>query len=336
MIDERQEELASLYALDLLEGDERVRFETALAGNPALQSLVQEFREASAALAQTATVTPPAELRARLMTSIALERKGAAVLADKRPPPNAKLATFRTFTPWALAASFAVLGLWLAQRVSTIRGELALKETEVEIAQLGLRSTRSLFEAEQIVTQKQISDLATRLTQRQQELLEAIRLATDVTEKLAAEIETGNRKEAEVADLAQRLATAESARATLAQRLQSEGELANLKIATLASLLNNSPEALAVAIWDPAKQEGLFTVEKLPALAADQSYELWVIGEGAPVSAGVFNIAADGSGRVPFKPRAAVPAVAKFAVSRERKDGLTSHTQPAEVVMISR
>ena len=34
MIDERQEELASLYALDLLEGAERVQFEAALARDP--------------------------------------------------------------------------------------------------------------------------------------------------------------------------------------------------------------------------------------------------------------------------------------------------------------
>ena len=43
MIDERHEELASLYALDLLEGAERAQFETALARDPELQALVREL-----------------------------------------------------------------------------------------------------------------------------------------------------------------------------------------------------------------------------------------------------------------------------------------------------
>jgi anti-sigma-K factor RskA len=59
MIDERQEELASLYALDLLDGAERAQFETALVQDPELQRLVQELREAGSALAHTAPAPPP-------------------------------------------------------------------------------------------------------------------------------------------------------------------------------------------------------------------------------------------------------------------------------------
>ena len=55
MIDERHEELAALYALDLLEGAEKTSFEAALAGSPELQMLVRELREASTALERLGT-----------------------------------------------------------------------------------------------------------------------------------------------------------------------------------------------------------------------------------------------------------------------------------------
>ena len=42
MIDERKEELAALYALDLLQGAERSSFEAELSRDPELQKLVGE------------------------------------------------------------------------------------------------------------------------------------------------------------------------------------------------------------------------------------------------------------------------------------------------------
>src|SRR5206468_3400791 len=71
MIDERQEELASLYALDLLEGAERAEFEQALAGDTELQALVRQLREASTALAHsTPAARVPVELKSRVLASI--------------------------------------------------------------------------------------------------------------------------------------------------------------------------------------------------------------------------------------------------------------------------
>ncbi|HEY1108323.1 MAG TPA: hypothetical protein VGE76_06815, partial [Opitutaceae bacterium] len=71
MIDEHQEELAALYAFDLLEGEERARFEAALAQDPQLQALVHELRETSAQLAHAQATPPPAALKDRVLASIA-------------------------------------------------------------------------------------------------------------------------------------------------------------------------------------------------------------------------------------------------------------------------
>jgi hypothetical protein len=217
---------------------------------------------------------------------------------------------------------------------------VALAQAEAELARLGLERARSLFESERIVTERQISDLNTVVADRQQNLLRTLRLATEMTDQLTSAIEDGRRKEAELAELTARLTDADNELVALARRMQSEGQPANLKIATLASMLENSPDALAVAVWNPNRQEGVLTVEKLPALAPDQSYELWVIEakpDARPVSAGVFTPGSDGSGRIEFKPVArVVETLARFAVSREKRDGANSHAQPSEVVMISR
>jgi anti-sigma-K factor RskA len=113
-------------------------------------------------------------------------------------------------------------------------------------------------------------------------------------------------------------------------------DVANLKIAAIASLMKNSPEAHAVAVWNPARQEGVFALEKMPPLAPDQRLELWVVEakEGAkPVSAGVLDVRTGELMRVRFKPTAPVGAVAQFAVSREKNDGARSHAAPTEVIM---
>lgn len=40
--------------------------------------------------------------------------------------------------------------------------------------------------------------------------------------------------------------------------------------------------------WSPSLGEAVFVAEDMPTLDADQSYELWFVRDGAPISAGVF------------------------------------------------
>ena len=60
MIDERQEELATLYALDLIEGEERFAFERDLSADDQLQRLVLELRNSASSRS-----TSPLMVRAR-------------------------------------------------------------------------------------------------------------------------------------------------------------------------------------------------------------------------------------------------------------------------------
>ncbi len=118
--------------------------------------------------------------------------------------------------------------------------------------------------------------------------------------------------------------------------MRAQGDLARFKIATLASLLGNTPQALAVAVWDPNAQEGILSVENLPALAPDKDYQLWVIDPQypIPVDGGVFSVDPQtGVARYQFKADKPVKTVAKFAVSLERKGGVPKAEGP--MVLIS-
>jgi anti-sigma-K factor RskA len=371
MIDERLEELAALHALDLLDGAERSEFESALARDPALQTFVRELRESAAALAHTAPAAePPAELKTRLLTEIGTLPQQPVAPEDDKIIRHSSF-VIRHFIPWAAAACFAATAAWLGQRYLASRSEAALLRDEQTIADLALQSAHNLLDAERILTQRQLADLTTQAADTNRELADTTARLTASDRLLAAarsQLETERSlTRQQLADLDQQLAAArttsgatvrqlEEAKQQLslrdaqlneqAQRLAAitaqvrrDSDLAGFKIATLASMLKNSPQAVAVAVWNPARQEGVFTIEKMPALAANQDYQLWAIEDqpsAQPVSAGLVIVGPDGTGRVQFKTESPVGAVAKFALSREKKGGAPAHAGPqGQVIMIS-
>ena len=276
MIDELHEELASLYVLGLLEGDELARFEQRLAHDAALQRLVHDLRETTSQLAFTAPAAePPPDLRARL-----LDRLDTA--ATWRAQRN--LIAFRTplWVAWAAAACLAIMCAWVGQLYVGSRFEAATLRDQQAVADFQLRSARNQLEAERIIANHQLSSM---------------------TEQLAS----------------------------LDRQLKAEGDLAKFKISTLVSLAGNTPQALAVAVWNPAKQEGVLTVEKLPALAADKDYQLWLVDPQypIPVDGGVFTVdPATGEAHITFKANKPIKTVAKFAVSLERRGGVPKAEGP--------
>jgi hypothetical protein len=136
---------------------------------------------------------------------------------------------------------------------------------------------------------------------------------------------------------ARRLVTESSRQiAELSIKLKDEGDIAHFKISTLASMLGNTPAAIAVAVWDPSREQGVLSVSKLPALASEKDYQLWVIDKQypAPVSAGVFVVdPVSGEAHIVFKADKPVRSISKFAVSLERKGGVPSPEGP--IVLIS-
>lgn len=123
MIDEKTEELASLYALDLLEGTESGTFENRLRTEPELRDLVEELRNAAAAFATGAPRRlPPPELEQRI---------AAAVLASgqSRAP---HIIVRQSWLPWAIAAGLmATCALLATDRVRNQHRIAQLEERDI-------------------------------------------------------------------------------------------------------------------------------------------------------------------------------------------------------------
>jgi anti-sigma-K factor RskA len=273
MIDERAEELASLYALDLLEGAELAAFEATLTQDAGLRALVRELGEAASALSLAAPATPPPDwLKSRLFVSLAEKSRAE----DRRVTSFAPLA----WIPWAIAACLALTSAWLTQLYFTQKSESIAQHEQATLAQLEIQSVQNQLEVEHILASRQLADLQ--------------------------------------------------------EQIKTNSDPSHLEIAKLVSLLGNSSQAHAIAVWNQATQQGVLTVEKLPALAADQDYQLWVIDPKYPdpVSGGVFTVdARTGTARLAFHPGQLIATAAKFAVSCERKGGRPKPEGP--IVLLS-
>jgi len=334
MIDERQQELASLYALGLLESTELAAFEAELQKNGELQKLVRELREASASFALSAPQTAPSpELKSRVLAKIGTAQRPSA-------KPAGQLLVFRpaAMIPWAIAAGFAVACVWLGQLHLQSQAEKTVLQDQLKLAELEVKSRRQQLEAERIVATRQVADATEQVTQLTKELAQTNEKITDSGRALAETSRQLEKAKAELlarqdrlAEVGDKLAAANSEISALREKMRAEGDLAQFKIATLASLAGNSPQALAVAVWNPATQRGVLRVEKLPALASDKDYQLWLIDPAypAPTDAGVFTVdPATGHAQVTFKPNQRVNNAAKFAVSLERKGGVPKPEGP--------
>ena len=123
--------------------------------------------------------------------------------------------------------------------------------------------------------------------------------------------------------ISQRLEAERIVNASYIASLQKSADVANLAIARLTAPSGNTSPAAAIAVWNPLTQQGVLIVEKLPELAADQDYQLWVSDPAHPdsVNAGVFTVAPDGAARVAFRPQKTTTAATTFTIRRERKGG---------------
>lgn len=83
-----------------------------------------------------------------------------------------------------------------------------------------------------------------------------------------------------------------------------------------------APAARARMMWH-ATAGGVLVATGLPTPPAGKAYQLWAIaGTNAPVSAGVFNVDASGTGSLAVHPLPGVSTVSAFAVTLEPAGGL--------------
>jgi anti-sigma-K factor RskA len=219
-------------------------------------------------------------------------RLRGAILAAISKSPEVVESQRISWLPWALAAGFAFAAgaLWVQNgNLRTInRGQFA-----------------------------EWTALNTALQTEKADIVEKNRLLTTAQKTLAA-------LRAAEATNTHRIASLQETITTLEKR----NAVAEMQVATLTSKLDGS--YLASIAWDKSSQEGILHVRRLPETQSGKDYQLWVIDPkyAAPVSAGIFKVASDGSATIRFAPAQKISDATTFAVSVEKSGGSVSPEGP--------
>ena len=112
--------------------------------------------------------------------------------------------------------------------------------------------------------------------------------------------------------------------------LEQRDLFAQIQIASLSSKLKSAPDANAVVVWDEKKQRGTLKVTRLPRNEEGRDYQIWMVDPRYkdPIGAGVFHVSDKSPLRVPFQPISPVRDAKGFAISLERKGGVTKAEGP--------
>jgi anti-sigma-K factor RskA len=165
MSPEEREELASLYVLGALEGDELAAFERELAAHPELAVLVTELERASTILATSVPQhKAPEVVRQSVFQHIRSQIR--PVEPERRP-----VFTF-SWIPWAIAAGLAVCSALLWNEGSRLSATVASVEHENETLQgriASLDAERIRLESRVSVLERERDDLQVRVASLEKE-----------------------------------------------------------------------------------------------------------------------------------------------------------------------
>lgn len=298
-MDERQEELAALNALGMLESDEkRVLDGTALADKE-LRDLVASMENAAAQLGHLIVpVEPPPNMKRRIREKI--RARGGKRFA---PSAGAVIGTLG----WALAAALAVASVWLWNDRS--------------------RLTQDLAAASKILTPVMPTANPTEKAPPARSLEDELKkLHADFDQKQAAlktELETARQKETEAQGKVTQL-TAE------VDALKKQAAESKMEIATLQSTVWEYRRSTMLVVWDGKSRQGAIVLDKMPKVESGKDYQLWVVDPAKPnpVSAGVLAVDSKGVAKTVFKPVEDVGEDVKFALSVENKGGVPKGEGP--------
>ncbi len=115
---------------------------------------------------------------------------------------------------------------------------------------------------------------------------------------------------------------------TMLTRLATAGRIVSAPGARQVVLagLDLTPTAQGQTFVDPVARSAVFYATGLPALSEEETYQLWFIAEGVPVSAGTFDVEEDGSAMLLVEATAPVDAIQLWAVTIEPAGGVPQPT----------
>lgn len=305
---ERRDELASLYALGVIDAEGYADLQQEILAVPAVAGDVRAFVQTMVGVAQSVPqIDPPASLRARVLTSIT--GKTFPDVASAAPAAPAPSATAQAVTPAGAAgpgAAGTVTPITPAPqpRVRTAPPAPVVVKRGGIPAWTGWLATAAML-AVAIGTGMYAMQLRDRIMRTEQRAAEAERNLVQVRQALG---------ESEVQTRTLRLQAA-----VLIAPDMAKVDLAGQPVA---------PGAQARAFW--SRQRGMvFAATSLPQLPAGKVYQLWVVPGGlgaAPISAGLLTPDPNGALNTHFVTPPDLPTPAAFAVTLEPAGGVSSPT----------
>ncbi|HEY5743279.1 MAG TPA: anti-sigma factor [Terrimicrobiaceae bacterium] len=277
MTSEEREELASLYVLGTLEGDDLAAFERELTAHPELAVLVTELEKASTILATSVPQhKAPAILRQSILREIKTHIPALASEAPRRTPFSLSL------VPWAIAAGVTICCALLWDEKSRLTASVGNLQRE--------------------------------------------------NNSLLGRIDT---LDAERARLEAYIGTLEKNRDDLKLRvvsLEQRDPLREIQPVALTPQPGAPAGGQVIALWDSYRRAGALHL-KLPVLAPDKDYQLWIITPESdhPVDAGLIPSHSD---CITFSAAQRINQIAALAISIEPKGG--SITPRGQVIYLGK
>ena len=295
----RIEELAALVAAGAATDDERAELESLVAADPAAAAELAAFEEAAAALALALEpVAPPPGALDGIKKKLA-GRTGT--IAGPAPAPE---------TP----------------KASTTPEYAGRPEEGAEVIDLASRRKQRIWAGLTVVSLAAAAAFLF-LWLRERSALEA-----DLAAKDAEIREIVEDAQEQIDELGRKLEAAGREAQTLRARFE---PLAGSKKLSLSRLSNDKEGGVAHVIADESGKKWLVIAAELPAIGADQDYQLWFVPEsGKPISAGLLRPGPDGVlAATPELPAdlAAAGTPVRPAISLEPRGG---SPQPTAVKMI--
>ncbi len=271
-----------LYALGALDAAERSAIERELASSPALRTQLAELKSITATLnLAPLPVMPSAATKQKLMARV------ASPTADRQ-------LSARHFFDWrrvlqALAAPAmvaAALALVFGNQLASLRGDVAALNESV--AQTQTRAAASEARVNELLAQLNAAN--GRMQSTDQQITQLNALLTDTRSQLAQAQTSASANASLTNDAVQRTAVANAELSVLVQP--------ELRNSALAAYRPEYETARVTVFFAPQGHSALVSVSNLPALPADQTYQLWLIKGDALLPSVIFNTDASGRGRV--------------------------------------
>ena len=272
----------TLYVIGAMDAREAAAFERQVAASAELRQCVAVEKAAVSALLMGAdSIAPPAALKDKLMARIDADvtKPVAPTAKANEQPRRAGLGDIWRYIFSGLSAGFAALALVLG---------IGLVNTQSQVGQLQTQLT-----AAQNASSAANAELQT-ATARAEQLTQALAQAQQV----AATAQAGVTQSAD--QVASARTKAEQVETQLAS-VRSELAVLNQSSVRMASLPANKTgfESGAIHVfYSPDGKMALITVANLPKLAADKTYQVWLIKGNECLPSSIFNVGADGSGRL--------------------------------------